>query len=160
LLQSDQFFLVWAIDNLILFLCFINTTAFYSITGISVICFQISYAIPILLRVIVRRNNIFPKDQGFALGWLSFPIGWCGAIWLIITSMFFFWPTCYYDCTGNATNTVSADTMNYSVVVITFALIVGTIYWWAYARRHFTGPPRQKHEWTKEDEISDRDETV
>jgi len=141
-------FLVWVIDNLIISMSFINTQAFYSITGLATIAFQVSYAIPILTRVTIRRNFIFPSNQGFALGWLSFPCGWCGGLWLLITSIFFFWPTTF---------PVDPSSMNFVVVVVTFIFLVATIYWWAWARNNFKGPPRQKNVATSEQSDNEND---
>jgi len=128
--------LVFVVDCLILSLSFINQSAFFAITGLSTMFFQWSYAIPIFTRVTVRRNMIFPHDQGFALGWLSIPIGWCACVWLFVTGIFFFWPFNY---------PVNSQNMNYVPVVFGFIVLVALIYWIVYARNHFKGPPRQKN---------------
>jgi hypothetical protein len=58
--------------------------------SLCVIGYQISYAIPLVLRVTTGRSEF--KQAVFNLGRWSIPIHTVSAAWLIITSTFFFWP--------------------------------------------------------------------
>lgn len=84
-------FLVFIMDLLLCLLPLISKTAFEAITSISAIGYQISYAIPILLRLTVSRTTF--KKSAFDLGAWSFPIGWIAVIWLFLTSLIFILPT-------------------------------------------------------------------
>lgn len=59
-------FLVFVLDVLLCLLPLISTTAFEAITSVSAIGYQISYAIPILLRLTVSRDTF--KKSSFDLG--------------------------------------------------------------------------------------------
>ena len=76
-------------------------------TVLSFILVQISYAIPLLLRVTVARNTFRKGD--FHLGWASVPMTWIAALWLSITSLFFFWPP---------SSPTSVMNMNWTIVVV------------------------------------------
>ena len=65
--------------------------AFNAIISITVIGFQISYAIPILMRVTYQRNSFLRTD--FNLGRFGVAAGWVAFVWLFGTSCIFFWPT-------------------------------------------------------------------
>jgi len=83
--------LVFAMDVLLCLIPLISSTAFEAIAGISAIGYQISYAIPILLRLTVSKNTF--KQSTFSLGdFWSVPIGWIAVIWLFMTSCFFVMP--------------------------------------------------------------------
>ena len=82
--------LTFIIDVLLCLLPLISQTAFEAIAGIAAIGYQISYAIPILLRLTVSKNTF--RQSAFSLGDLSIPIGWIAVIWLSMTSCFFVLP--------------------------------------------------------------------
>ena len=103
------------------------TQAFYAITGLTTIGYQISYAIPIALRLF---KSDFVKGV-IHLGPFSEIIGWISVIWLIVTSIFFFWPTAY---------PVNEVDMNYTVVVVGAVFIFSMIYWLISARHFYVGP--------------------
>jgi amino acid transporter len=112
-----------------------SALAFAAITSITVIGYQISYAIPILLRVTAARKT-FPKSD-YNLGRFSEPVAWVGGLWLASTSLIFFWPTA---------NPVDQDTMNYTCVVVGGVAIIGGVYWMVSARHWFKGPLRSEHD--------------
>eukprot|EP00475_Leptophrys_vorax_P009803 TRINITY_DN16495_c0_g3_i1.p1 TRINITY_DN16495_c0_g3~~TRINITY_DN16495_c0_g3_i1.p1 ORF type:complete len:551 (-),score=124.44 TRINITY_DN16495_c0_g3_i1:199-1851(-) len=122
-------------EILLLLVALGSSLAFAAITSITVIGYQISYAIPILLRVTAAKNT-FPKSD-FNLGKYSEIVSWIGGLWLALTSFIFFWPTA---------NPVQALNMNYTCVVVGFVLIVGGIYWFTSARHWFKGPLRSEHD--------------
>lgn len=84
-------FLVFIMDTLLCLLPLISTTAFEAITSVSAIGYQISYAIPILLRLTVSKSTF--KKSAFDLKGLSVPLGWISVIWLFFTSLIFVMPT-------------------------------------------------------------------
>ena len=83
-------FLVFVMDFLLCLLPLISKTAFEAITSVSAIGYQISYAIPILLRLTVSRKTFIIST--FNLGKLSLAFGWISVIWLFVTSLFFLLP--------------------------------------------------------------------
>ncbi|KAJ3384196.1 hypothetical protein HDU92_003721 [Lobulomyces angularis] len=65
-------FLVLAMDIIFVCLNLVNETAFLTVTSITVIGFQISYAIPLFLRVTHSKNTFVKKD--FNLGRWGYPL--------------------------------------------------------------------------------------
>jgi amino acid transporter len=122
---------VFFIDCLLLLLQLASTTAFAAIIAIATLGYQISYLMPILFRCTSARKT-FPVGE-FNLGRFGIPIAIISSIWLIITSIFMFFPAQY---------PVTKDTMNYSIVIIGGILIIAAIYWIISARHWFVGPKR------------------
>jgi len=138
--------LVWIFDSLLLLLPLVNTTAFNAIVSLTTIGFQISYAIPIFLRVTDARDS-FPPGA-FNLGRYSIIIGWISSIWLTLTSLLFFWPSAF---------PVNSESMNYTVVVVGGVMIICLFFWVVIARHYFEGPKR-KAPATDDETIRPRDE--
>lgn len=122
--------LVFAMDCLFCLLPLITPLAFAAITSITTIGYQISYAIPILLRLTVSRN-VF-KVSTFSLGRFSKPIGWISVVWLLVTSTFFIWPNTFDDDMQQ-----EVKTFNYTCVVVGGFFIVAMIWWFVAARKYF-----------------------
>jgi len=138
---SHMLFLVFLIDAVLCCLPLVNTTAFAAITGITTIGFQLSYALPILMRLTAARKS-FVQTPGFNLGRLSEPVGWVALLWLFVTSVMLFFPTSF-DAEGHQT----ASGFNYTCVVVGGTLAIALAYWfapkeWGGARWHFVGPKR------------------
>ncbi len=127
--------LVWAFDSILLLLPLVNTTAFNAIVSLTTIGFQISYAIPIFLRVTDARDTF--QQGAFHLGKYSIVCGWISSIWLTLTSLLFFWP---------ATFPVNAASMNYTIVVVGAVMIICLFFWVVVARHYFQGPKRRDPE--------------
>jgi amino acid transporter len=108
-----------------------SSTAFNSIIQLTAVGFQVSYAIPIICKVIWRPTN-FPVTP-FDLGNWSFPVGVISSLWLIGTSCIFFLPTVF---------PVSVDAMNWLIVVVSGCIALGTVNWIFNSRFNFTGPKR------------------
>lgn len=87
--------MVFFLDALLCLFPLINSVAFTAVTSITVIGYQVSYAIPILLRVTCARKTF--KQSVFNLGRFSEPFHWISGIWLIVTSTFFIWPNAFDD---------------------------------------------------------------
>lgn len=125
--------LIWFITAMVLLLPLAATQAFYSITGITTIGFQWSYCIPIFLRFTSGSSQTF---EAFDLGWFSLPCAFLASNWLFWSGILFFWPTKF---------PVTAQNMNYTIVVMFGFLVIGLVYWWfpkVGARHHYTGPIR------------------
>lgn len=82
--------------------------AFYAIIGLSTLGFQLSYGLPILLKLIYPQPN-FPLTK-MSLGKWSPYMGVIACIWLFGTCTFLFLPL---------TTPVTETNMNYLVVVAT-----------------------------------------
>jgi amino acid transporter len=108
-----------------------GVTAFYSITALCVIGFQVSYCIPIVLKVIFDPVD-FPMTS-MSLGKWSKVFGIVSSTWLIVTSVLLFLPT---------TSPVTLQNMNWLIVVFTFTVICAGLYWIYHGQYSFKGPPR------------------
>ena len=83
--------IVFVTGSLLVLFSLISDTAFNAITSISTIGFQVSYVIPILLRITISRKS-FPETK-FSLGKYSFVCGVLSAFFLISTSILFLLPS-------------------------------------------------------------------
>lgn len=108
-----------------------SSTAFAAIVSISTIGFQISYFLPIFFRVTSARKN-FPRGK-FHLGRFSMVIGIASVIWLFVTSVILLFPFNY---------PITAENMNWCVVVLVGVSVFATVYWIFCARHRFIGPKR------------------
>lgn len=124
---------VFAFDAVLLLLPLDDNgaVAFYSIIGLTVVGFQTSYAIPILLKIIFNPTD-FPTTP-FSLGRLSTPCGVLSCLWLLGTSMLTFLPT---------ESPVSAFNMNWLIVVVAILFVISLLNWIFNSRFHFQGPKR------------------
>jgi amino acid transporter len=124
---------VFAFDFLLLLLPLSSNgeVAFYAILGLSVLGFQVSYAIPIALKVIYNPQY-FPKTA-FNLGIFSAPLGIISTIWLLYTSFLFFLPIKF---------PITIDNMNWLIVVFSVVFSLFASNWVFNSRHHFTGPRR------------------
>ena len=131
---------VFIVDSIIVLMPLISTQTFSAITQISTIGYSISYAIPIILRVTSSRTTF--KQGPFNLGRWSVPNGIISSIFLVLTSICFFFPTQFDENMQQ-----NASIFNYSCVVFGAALIVAATYWFlpaslGGARHFFKGPTR------------------
>lgn len=102
--------------------------AFASLVGLGVIGIQVSYAMPILCRLIYRLNL---PVSGFTLGVFSAPLGVLATFWLLGTATLGFLPTQF---------PVNAENMNWSVVAAAAYALLGAINWFVNSRHEFNGP--------------------
>ena len=109
-----------------------GSIAFTSVIGLCVIGFQLSYAIPIFLKLIFNPSD-FPKTA-MDLGVLSKPFAIISCLWLFGTSFLLFLPVEY---------PVTSQSMNWLVIVFTFFFIVGAVNWIFNSRYYFKGPHRK-----------------
>eukprot|EP01035_Chromulina_nebulosa_P019806 gene19806-25750_t len=125
--------LVFIFDAVLLLLPLVSEIAFTSILGICTIGLDISYAIPIVLKLVFAYDT-FPNTP-MSLGKFSNIINILAASFLIFTSILMFLPPTY---------PVTTESMNWTVLVVAgFALVSFTL-WILYAQDNFKGPKRGK----------------
>ena len=110
-------------------------TAFQSIVGLCTIGFQVSYAIPIFLKLVWGDSVhvAFPANAK-SLGRWSRPFGVVSAVWLCGTSTLFFLPI---------SGPLTVKTNNWLAVVVAGCLLLATAYWFVGdGRSKFRGPKR------------------
>lgn len=110
------------LDILLVLLQLISTTAFQVITSLSTIGFQLSYLIPILLRVTYFRLK-FP-DCNFNLGDCGLPLGIVSCFFLGTTSILFTFPT-------------DPDKLNWTPIILSGIGAFAAIHWYFSARHQY-----------------------
>lgn len=115
---------VFLMDVSLVMLQLVSTTAFQAITSISTIGYQVSYAIPIILRVTYFRDK-FPKAD-YDLGIWGVPAGIISSIFLISTSVLFVLPN-------------DPKSLNWAPIVFVMTIFVAGTYWMVSARHWFKG---------------------
>lgn len=108
-----------------------GTIVFTTIVGLCNVGFQLSYAIPIFLKVYYNPSH-FPRTE-CDLGIWSRPFGSISCMWLLATSALLFFPDTY---------PVELKTMNWLFVIFIFVFTIGAINWRLNSRYRFTGPKR------------------
>ncbi|KAI8055589.1 amino acid/polyamine transporter I [Gilbertella persicaria] len=109
----------------------INSTAYEAIVSVNTIGSQMSYLVPILLRVTSSRTKFQPGP--FHLGKYSIVLGWISSLWLIFTCALFICPTAA---------PITPDSMNYAIVPFAAIMICSMTYFYFWGRKWFTGPIR------------------
>ena len=104
-----------------------NTAAYAAATSIAVIGLYIAYVGPVLLR---RLNPDFQPGP-WNLGRWSAPVGWIAIVWVAIICVLFVLPP---------SSPITATTFNYTIVAVAVVVGAAAIWWFASARRWFTGP--------------------
>ncbi|CDW80970.1 uncharacterized amino-acid permease-like [Stylonychia lemnae] len=129
---------VLIIDSLLCTLPLLSTLAFTAITSIATIGYQLSYAIPIFLRVTQSRKT-FKQSLDYNIGKYSVINSWVSFLWLIISSLVLFFPLRYDPQQG-----ITAQNFNYTASVMLGALMIASIFWifplGNGARNYFRGP--------------------
>ncbi|KAJ5832203.1 GabA permease [Penicillium riverlandense] len=124
-----------AVDCLLGLIYLGSTAAFNSFTGVATICLSTSYGLPILISVVRGRRDV--RESTFSLGRFGYIINCITIAWIILSVVLFCMP---------ATLPVSASSMNYASVVFAGFGTISIIWYFAYARKHFTGPPVSSEE--------------
>ncbi|KAF9199692.1 hypothetical protein BGZ49_010164 [Haplosporangium sp. Z 27] len=125
--------LVWlsVVITIVLALPSLGSTATLSaISGISIIGFTVSYAIPVLLRITVGATTFVQRE--FNLGSYSKPIGWVAVIWTAFIFVIFNLPQSW--------PVTNANTFNFTPAAVGFLLLFTTSSWFLSARHWFKGP--------------------
>ena len=128
--------LTLALDAILILLNLISPTAFVAVTSIATIGYQISYAIPIYMRISGYGKREF-KQSWFHLGLYSTVIGYISLIWLIFTSILFLLPTTY---------PITLDNLSWSPIIVGGTVLVMSVYWIFSARYWFKGPARVSYD--------------
>jgi amino acid transporter len=124
---TNSIWLCVVISTLLVLPSLWNTTAYFAATSIAVIGLYIAYVGPVLLR---RLNPDFQPGP-WNLGKWSAAVGWIAIVWVVIICILFILPTA---------SPITASNFNYTIIAV--AVVVGgaTIWWFASARKWFTGP--------------------
>ncbi|MEU4214643.1 amino acid permease [Actinoplanes sp. NPDC026623] len=104
-----------------------NNAAYLAATSIAVIGLYIAYVGPVLLR---RMNPEFQPGP-WNLGRWSAPVGWIAIVWVGFICVLFVLP---------AASPITASNFNYTIVAVLVVVGAATIWWFAGARKWFTGP--------------------
>jgi amino acid transporter len=104
-----------------------NTTAYLAATSIAVIGLYIAYVAPVLLR---RLNPDF-RPGPWNLGRWSPIVGWLSIVWVVVICVLFVLPTA---------GPITAANFNYTIVAVAVVVGAAAIWWFASARKWFTGP--------------------
>lgn len=131
---------IWFLGSCVIILQLGSAVAFTSITAISTIGYQISYAIPIILKLAFHNDYFegkvaFPNTEFSLTSW-SRPIGFIASMWLVASSFVLFLPTL------GPFSAITNDTMNWSVVIVFGLVVIALLNWIFNARFHFKGPIR------------------
>ncbi|RPD67504.1 amino acid transporter [Lentinus tigrinus ALCF2SS1-7] len=108
-----------------------SATALSSLAGSSVIALYISYVTPIVLRVTSGRKTFKPGP--FSLGRWSVTSGIIAIAWVSFFMVIFMFPPGAHP---------TAETMNYTVVIIMGVFVFASLSWVLSAHRWFRGPVR------------------
>jgi amino acid transporter len=118
------------VDCLLGLIYFGSSAAFNSFTGVATICLSTSYGVPILINVLRGRRAV--KHSSFSLGRFGYAINITTIAWIVLSVVLFCMPVSL---------PVTPSTMNYASVVFAGFATISVIWYFVYARRHFTGPP-------------------
>lgn len=94
------------------------STVLQAILSVNTIALTISYALPILVLVLVGRDTMPPRE--FNLGRLGLPVNAISLVYCAVTTVFFFFP-------GHP-NPQPGD-MNYAIAVFGVMLVVALVFW-------------------------------
>jgi amino acid transporter len=120
-----------AVDCILGCIYFGSSAAFNSFTGVATICLSTSYGVPVLVNLIQRRRAV--KNSPYPLGKTMGPIiNVISIVWIVFSVVIFCMPVSL---------PVDSTTMNYASVVFAGFGAIAFIWYFAYARKNFTGPP-------------------
>lgn len=108
-----------------------SEVAYETIVSINTISANISYFIPIWLRITMARKRF--QRGPYNLGKLSIPCGVIACLWILFTSVLFILPTQY---------PVTANNMNFALIPFAFVIGLATLVYAFSGRKWFTGPVR------------------
>ncbi|KAM0273129.1 hypothetical protein ACHAQH_008478 [Verticillium albo-atrum] len=110
-----------------------NTTAFNAVLSMAIIGMYLSYALPIGYMLFRGRKVLYANDYGkFKLGKVIGPaMNIVSLIWMAVVVVFSTFPTMM---------PVTAQTMNYSIVVLSGWVLFGVVYYFAFGRKKYQVP--------------------
>ncbi|XXH01047.1 Thymidylate synthase [Hypoxylon texense] len=124
------------VDCLLGLIYFGSSAAFSSFTGVATICLSTSYGLPILVSVVRGRKQL--QHASYSLGRFGFAINVTTLLWIVLAIFLFCMPT---NLAG-----LDASTMNYASVVFAGFAAISIVWYFAWGRKHFSGPPILKSE--------------
>lgn len=119
-----------AVDCLLGCIYFGSSAAFNSFTGVATICLSTSYGVPVLVNLVQRRKAV--RNSPYPLGKFGVVINSICIVWICFAVVIFCMPVSL---------PVDATSMNYASVVFAGFAMIAFIWYFAYARKNFTGPP-------------------
>ncbi|TXT08344.1 uncharacterized protein COLE_05268 [Cutaneotrichosporon oleaginosum] len=128
--NSLVFVTAWVIMFALIYLG--STVALNAIMSSAIFFLQLSYAVPLLL-LLFRRDALAAHrpERGWSLGRWRRPINVLALLFLAVTSTVFLFPPF---------RPVTAENMNYAVVVFIIVLVMCGVAWIVDGREHFQGP--------------------
>lgn len=123
------------VDCLLGLIYFGSSAAFGSFTGVATICLATSYGLPILVSVIQGRKHL--QNATFSLGRFGMAVNITTLLWIVLSIFLFCMPT---NLTG-----LDSSTMNYASVVFAGFATISLVWYFAWGRKNFSGPPILKH---------------
>lgn len=118
------------VDCLLGLIYFGSSAAFNSFTGVATICLSTSYGLPILILVLRGRKAV--KESPFSLGhYRGYAINILAVCWIFFSVVLFCMPVSL---------PVNPSSMNYASVVFAGFASISIVWYFVYARKHFTGP--------------------
>jgi amino acid permease (GABA permease) len=124
---TNSIWLCVTISTLLVLPSLWNTTAYAAATSIAVIGLYIAYVGPVLLR---RLNPDFQPGP-WNLGRWSAVVGWIAIVWVVGICVLFVLPVA---------GPITAANFNYTIVAVVVVVGGATLWWFASARKWFTGP--------------------
>lgn len=113
----------------LLLLPLFSTTVLVTLIGSSTALNTLAYFIPFMVRITLARKSFEPGP--FSLGRWSIPVHTTAAIYNLMATIVFIWPTAF---------PVDASNMNWTIVIVLAVLAVGGAYWALVARQSYKGP--------------------
>jgi amino acid transporter len=107
-----------------------SSAAFNSFTGVATICLSTSYGVPVLVSLVQRRRHV--RNSPYPLGRFGAFINVICVVWICLAVVIFCMPVSL---------PVDASTMNYASVVFAGFATIAIVWYFAYARKNFKGPP-------------------
>lgn len=124
--------LVSGLEMLLGFVYLGSTTAFNAIISMAIIGMYLSYSLPIGYMLFHGRGPNGPQPGPFKMGrTVGMVTNVIALLWLVLAMFFSVWPNFY---------PVTADNMNYSIVVLTGWVAIGAVYFLVWGRRTYDGP--------------------
>jgi len=119
-----------AVDMLLGLIYFGSSAAFNSFTGVATICLSTSYAMPILISVVRRREAV--RNSSFSLGKFGLAINIFTLCWVCLAVVLFCMPVSL---------PVDPTTMNYASVVFAGFASISIAFYFIRGKTEFHGPP-------------------
>ncbi|KAK3709978.1 polyamine transporter tpo5 [Vermiconidia calcicola] len=110
-----------------------STQTIYAIFNLCAPCLDLSY-IAVIFAHLVYSGKVQFVEGPFTLGRISKPMNVLAISWVLFISVVLFFPT---------SKPVTATNMNYAIVVAGFVGTFSLGWWWAGARKKYTGPRTQ-----------------